>query len=155
MDVTEYQKRVARVIHEHGWMVQGVFPRRGDEGLPFAYTIGLTDAGRPELIISGPFPPADVQNLLNVAAQIHIEKEIRPGDLVPGIAAGDVLFKAQAARVGGHVQQALNYYRDIFGTGGKVRLIQLIWPDKHGNFPSVFNNMDHVQEQWPLTRAGD
>jgi flagellar hook protein FlgE len=44
---------VQKMIGEHGWAVIGVFPTAQDDGVPFAYTVGLTDKGLPELAVYG------------------------------------------------------------------------------------------------------
>ncbi len=94
--------------------------------------------------MSGPFPPDIARQLMNTAASIHVAEEIKPdGTLVEGIA--NFPFKAVEARTGEHVQQALNYYRDADNRLGKVRLVQLLWCDKSGNYPG--------DPDWPSTNA--
>lgn len=45
----EYLDRViVPLVRQNGWAVQGVSGRR-----PFAYTVGLTDCGLPELVVTG------------------------------------------------------------------------------------------------------
>jgi hypothetical protein len=52
----------------HGWAVQGV--QRDRIHPPWAYTVGLTSNGRPELVVTG-MPLAPAAQLLNdVAAHV-------------------------------------------------------------------------------------
>ncbi len=134
-DVDQMKAMIREKIAKHGWMVTGVFPRQGEDGVPFAYTIGLTDAGLPELIMSGPFDPETLQNFLNMAGDRHVtqEGEIKPGDMLDYLA--NVPFKVIAATTGEHVQQALNFYGDPENWLGVVKLLQILWPDRDGNFP--------------------
>lgn len=74
-----YLEKVKEKIAEHGWMVQGVFSRPGDKPEPeFAYTVGMTEAGLPELIVSGS-DQATMANLLNELAARHLKDELTHG----------------------------------------------------------------------------
>lgn len=137
-DVEQMMSMIGEKIREYGWMVTGVFPHAEDNALgvtvaSYSYTIGLTTAGLPELIMSGPFDARTTGGFLNSAATAHIAEEIKPGDTLDYLA--NVPFRAIAAKPGTHVQQALNYYRDPGNRLGKVRLLQIIWPDRDGHFP--------------------
>ena len=54
---TGYLARAEGIVAEHGWAVQGVFPRADDPdpGPPFAYTVGLSGPrfGHPEFVVFG------------------------------------------------------------------------------------------------------
>ncbi|GIF75669.1 DUF4262 domain-containing protein [Asanoa siamensis] len=115
-----------RVIAEHGWMVQSVFPARGGNGAPFAYTVGLTAAGLPELIVCG--LPADIAgHLLNTAAHRSLGAELRPGEALDEIASVPLrVVDAPTAPV----TTAHRLYPDR-----TVRALQLVWPDLHGHYP--------------------
>ncbi len=133
-DVDKMMAMIHAKVKEFGWMVTGVFATAAEhDKTPFAYTIGLTSAGLPELLISGGFDPATLQGFLNMAAKRHCELEIQPGDELDFLA--NVPFRVVKARVGDHVQQTLNYYRDPENEHGYVTLLQIIWPDRDGNFP--------------------
>ncbi len=127
-EVAEYQARIGEVIKKYGWMVQGVFPT-GPADLGFAYTIGLTEAGLPELIISGTYDN-QAKNLLNSAARQHASNEFAHGDTVDGIA--NVPFRAIDAP-----EAPINIAHQRYGS--RVRAVQLVWPDANGRWPgSVF-----------------
>lgn len=136
--IARHLRNVREKIMKHGWMVQGVF---GDEGGPgFAYTIGLTEAGLPELLISGNLDNQVAMQLLNAAAALHVANEFQPGDEISDIA--NVVFRVVACKPDAPVQQALNYYHDPKGSKGTVRTLQLVWPDDNGLYPGPFSRSD-------------
>ena len=59
----DYLDVLREIINGHGWAVQYV----EGEDRPFAYTVGLTDLGLPELLITG-LPPRTAKRLLNSIA---------------------------------------------------------------------------------------
>ena len=68
--------QITRSIEKRHWTVMGVFPTSEDipgdhttDGLAFAYTIGLTSLGLPELFMCGPFDIAAMANILNSAGE--------------------------------------------------------------------------------------
>lgn len=124
-----------KTIKEHGWAVPGVIPSPTSPG--FNYTIGLTEAGLPELLISG----LDLRigcGLLNLVARRHAGAELKPGDVVDDILADGLKLRVREATIGDHIQQALNYYNDPHNRHGRVRLLQLVWPDENGAYPGEF-----------------
>jgi hypothetical protein len=123
----DYLLKVKKTVREHGWVAQGVFPNSAEDGLGFIYTVGLTVAGLPELIISGLFTEQG-QDLVNSAAKLHLEREFTPGDTITEMA--NVPFRvidAPNAEIG----VAVRMY------GAKARALQLVWPEADGSFPSV------------------
>lgn len=134
--IDKYRELIQQKIREHGWMVQGVFPTTADDGPSFAYTIGMTEAGLPELLMSGNLSHELLMILLNSAAKQHLAEEIKPGDEVSDIAS--VTFKVVACGPHAPIQQARNYYYDPYNRLGTVRAIQLLWPDKAGAYPGTF-----------------
>lgn len=143
--VPRHMAAIARMIQQHGWFIQGVFAHNADEA-NFAYTIGLTEAGLPELLISGPLDLELMATLLNHAARLHLKNELLPGADVEEIA--NVVFKVRACGPKAPIQQALNYYRDVNGKKGRVRVLQLVWPDESGAYPGPFSTL--TPEQQPL-----
>jgi hypothetical protein len=118
--------KVLPIIREHGWMIQGVFPTANDPCVGFSYTVGLTAAGLPELVISG-LPHETGGAILNDAARRHLADEILPGATVDDIAS--VPFRAVDAPLA-EVNMARNLYGD-----DRVRAVQLVWPDAGGFYP--------------------
>lgn len=69
----ELLQQMRQVIREQGWAVKGVGPY-------IAYTVGMTDAGLPELVLIGvPVEPA--ARVLNELARRSLDAELVPGRL--------------------------------------------------------------------------
>jgi hypothetical protein len=64
----DYLDVLREIINGHGWAVQYV----EGEDRPFAYTVGLTDLGLPELLITG-LPPRTAKRLLNSIAHDMVD----------------------------------------------------------------------------------
>ncbi len=154
-----YLRLIRQKVRDEGFVVQGVLPTKdGPAHVPFAYTIGLCDAGLPELIVSAPASPEMLHTVITAFVQHHLKDEIRPGERISysdlGIETAsleiDQRFRA-AVSLSAPVQQALNYA----GTPdadltGKVRVLQLLWPDEQGRFPGEPDYQDDgEQEVWP------
>ncbi len=118
--------KVLPIIAELGWMVQGVFPTADDPCVGFCYTVGLTAAGLPELVIAG-VPYETGGPILNDAARRHLAEEIAPGATVDGLAS--VPFRAVDAPLA-----EVNMPRNLYGAD-RVRAVQLVWPDDGGAYP--------------------
>lgn len=109
------------LVHQNGWAVQGVSGRQ-----PFAYTVGLTDCGLPELVITGMDEVAAATVLNAVAGQV-----LR-ADLVIGTRVhlcGLALEVIHVDRPELHLLTAMTLY------GDDVRGLQLVWPDDRGRYP--------------------
>ena len=127
--LTKFFAGVQDVIARQGWAVQYVFPTREDPVQPFAYTVGLTSFGRPELIVVG-LPPDIACLVLNHTAQQHITHPVSPGDtLRPGLSV-----PLRAVYVPKSVQdQCAGVARSLYGD--TVTLVQLMWPSNTGRWP--------------------
>lgn len=112
-------------IARHGWMIQGVFPTEESPGVEFSYTVGLTAAGLPELVISG-LPMNLAGTLLNDAARLSLATAVEPGDTITTIAS--VAFNVIAAP-----KAEIGLARRLCGEHAKA--LQLIWPDDRGHYP--------------------
>jgi hypothetical protein len=114
-------------IAKFGWVIQGVLPRQGDKDIPFAYTVGLTEAGLPELVISG-LPVGTAQSILNTAARQSLETSLRPGQALTDVASVPLrVIDAPFAEV--------NMARRLY-PGKDVQALQLVWPDSAGAYPA-------------------
>jgi hypothetical protein len=139
MDVrTEILNRAQQIIDKCGWMVQAVALHPGQPDNVFAYTAALTDSGLPELIMVG-LDIKLMQNLLNNAARNSLSHEITAGDEITGIAT--VTFRTETV-----ANRAAVVARALYGHD-RVRLLQLVWPDKHGAYPG--------EPGWSLSTAQD
>src|SRR5258708_19903091 len=77
----DYLNHMSSIIHKNIWAIQGV--QRDGLRPPFAYTVGLTAMGKPELIVTG-MPTARAAALLNdVAVHILHAQVPEPGKRVP------------------------------------------------------------------------
>lgn len=133
--LVELKKRIAK----HGWVVQGVFPTRDTDPPPFAYTIGLTIAGLPELIVSG-LAPNQAEQVITVAASVHLGEE-----LLPGTTTNDVITIPM--RIMDAPRATLGFARKVCGRN--TRAVQLVWPDKDGDWPKVRSDWQELfGEPW-------
>ena len=109
-------------------MVQYVGP--GD-GLPeYAYTVGMTPAGLPELIVFG-WPPVVASKILNELAAVHIHDDINGGDALDDVLEGTRLWVVEVT------DDTDRYFRtvhDLWPPLAPCRGLQLCWPDKDGHF---------------------
>lgn len=119
-----YMLGLAEKILQYGWVVQGVFPVKDGE-LGFAYTVGLTVAGLPELVLSGAYSE-QAQNILNAAAQVHVGEELKPGVETNDIA--NVPFRVISAP---HAE--IGIAQRMYGP--RVRAVQICWPEEDGSWP--------------------
>jgi hypothetical protein len=133
-DIDDVMRHQQQIIDRVGWAVMHVLPTEDepDTVTPFAYTVGLTAHGYPELLVAG-LPPEIAHGLLNdLAGRVYDQARRfahgqRIGDLIAGYDAvivdgpprGDLLPGVAIARYG----------RD------QVRLQQVVWPDPQGRFP--------------------
>jgi len=109
------------------WAVTGIY---GDaDTTPFAYTTGLTEFGRPELVITG-IAPAPACRILNAAGhRITAGAAFSPGDTVDRVLAEPYLPYVLPV-----VDDAeLTVTRLLYGPD--VEALQLVWPDRYGHYP--------------------
>jgi hypothetical protein len=117
------------MIDEHGWAVVGVFPTASDDGVPFSYTVGLTDKGLPELAVYG-LDPVNGGTILNAVAQRMIDHgEVRGGERIDGELANGL----QLAVIDMGDTAELTAVRRFYGAVLAAR--QIVWPDPHGRMP--------------------
>lgn len=118
-----YLERAKAVIREHGWMVQGVF----DADAPFAHTVGLTEAGLPELIL--PLPEQGMvwfrfaQRMLNDFARQSLTEELALDRVYPWLSEIAVTF--QEARIS-RDDLWPGFAYELYGRP-RVRVLEL-WP---------------------------
>lgn len=128
-----YLSNCRKVIAEHGWMVQGVFPTVDDPGPPFAYTVGLCQAGLPEMVTVGlPADPATV--FLNELAHRALAEEPKVGDRWTVDANPDLVW--EFAPVSDRwACENVTLPRRLWPNAA-VTALQVLWPDKGGNHPN-------------------
>lgn len=129
--VNEISDRMDRIIAEHGWAVQGVLPDPAAAvRAAFAYTIGLSAKGLPELALAG-IDPRDANSILNAAASKLMAGAPRhDGAVLEQVVEGfDLMLRAMP-------KSGANKYL----LGAKVRYpgfsaMALIYPDPVGRWP--------------------
>lgn len=109
------------------WAVTGVY---GDElGPPFAYTTGLTEFSRPELVIYG-LEPEQACGILNRTAELLIgDEHLFDASRLTGILRSPYQLTSLPALD----TDELTVTRLLYGPN--VPAVQLIWPDTRGRFP--------------------
>jgi hypothetical protein len=122
----DYLAHMRELIDCHGWAVQGV--ERDRVRPPWAYTVGLTPAGRPELVVTG-LPIGRATQLLNdVAAHVLHAAAPRPGEQVP-LRGGPLIEIVEVAEPAAHLLLAAQFY------GAGIRALQLVHADDRGHWP--------------------
>ncbi|GLY01051.1 MULTISPECIES: DUF4262 domain-containing protein [Actinoplanes] len=130
----DFFQRQSEIIEQFGWAVVHVLPDLDDpdDAMPFAYTVGLTEAGLPELTVAG-LPPETGQALLNELATRLTEDGVR---LRHGQRVGDLLEGHDVVIVAGEPTDLLFPGAAVARYGGpRVRLRQIVWPDPWDHFP--------------------
>lgn len=70
-NMQRYFEQLGRLVAEHGWAIQGVMSNP-----PYSYTVGLADAGLPEVVVMG-LDPRTSQVVLN-----DVARNLKNGELV-------------------------------------------------------------------------
>ena len=109
------------LVHQNGWAVQGVSGRH-----PFAYTVGLTECGVPELVITG-MDDCAAATVLNAIAGRVLREDLDVGARVD--LSGLALEVLAVEHPDLHLLTATALY------GDEVRGLQLVWPDDRGRYP--------------------
>lgn len=109
------------LVRQRGWAVQGVGGRR-----PFAYTVGLTECGLSELIVTG-LRQVAAASLLNAAVLLALQDEPETGRALD--VGSRRVHVVRVDRPEDHLLTATALYGDA------VRALQLVWPDERGLYP--------------------
>ena len=122
--IDEYMAEIEEKIAAHGWAVQGV--GGDDEDPSFAYTVGLADQGRPELVMFG-LPIQIMHGLLNDLARQDLPE---PGSFISEVA--NLPLRLDAV-----VPEKAKEYLTIANRHAQrvVEAVQVVWPDREGLFP--------------------
>lgn len=131
MDMDRFNTQLEEMIASAGWAV--IATATVSDDLPFAYTVGLTTHGLPELVITG-LEAAVTHQLLNTAAAMaRAGAPLTHGQRLPEVIDGFAMTVLDATegieRIGVWPGAALERY------GDSVRLFQLVWPDQNARFP--------------------
>jgi hypothetical protein len=118
---------VRGVLDEHCWVVVGV--ARAGYRPPYSYTVGLTDHGLPEFLVTG-LSPERAAEVLNDAAANAVDHGAlpEPGGRIrlPGGRPGEVV---QVAEPWVHMGVAAEMFES------RLRALQLVYADSRGLLP--------------------
>ncbi len=122
----DYLDHLQNIIARHEWAVQGI--ERDRIHPPWAYTIGLTLRGRPELVVTG-LPLARATALLNeVASHALPASALTPGEQVQ-LTDGPLIEIVEVAEPTAHLEVAVELF------GARIRALQVVHADWHGHWP--------------------
>jgi hypothetical protein len=125
-DHRAYLDHIRRVITRFGWAVQYV---EGDRGqAPYAYTVGLTGFGLPELLVTG-LQAERAMTMLNGAADDMAHSEVPSPGTTIALSGG---CRVEVVRLP-HPEAHLNIAVELYGD--EVRALQLVWADDRGRLP--------------------
>lgn len=140
----ELLERVRSDIQEYGCHIVWVFDDN-NETSPFAYTVGLTEKGQPEVVVCG--VPAELG--AHICNEIY-HKAVDEGlELTAGVTLDNLVegFPGILCDVSSEheANQARNYYRN-----DDVRVLQFVLPDLQGNYPwDLAYDLDPaIQKHW-------
>ncbi|MEV6907288.1 DUF4262 domain-containing protein [Amycolatopsis sp. NPDC051071] len=120
-------EEVRPLIRQYGWMVQTV--DGGGVQPAYAYTVGLTDAGMPELVVTGLRERRSGQ-LLNFLAQEAVRSgPPEPGEVLPAAVGWPALEVVPLSAPFVHMPTAVLLYGEDF------RALQVVYEDEHGRWP--------------------
>lgn len=121
-----YLDRLREGVADQGWLVQGV--DASGSYPPWAYTIGLSECGLPELVVTG-LPVLVAANLLNDLASHSLhDSPPTPGERIP-LRGGRLIEAVPLAEPSVHLVFAVALY------GPEIRALQLVHADSQGSFP--------------------
>lgn len=143
-----FDRQVDDTIARVGWVVMAV--GSSDTTPAFAYTVGLSQANLPELVIVGNLAPGTLGNIINpIAQKMFIDKEaIKVGPATSGFVLKTNEELRLEVRVVIDRKRALQNYviqaADLYGPG--VDVMQVIWGDDKNVLPTEPGyNLEMVQ----------
>ena len=117
-------------IGRYGWAVLYVPAGPETDEPSFHYTVGLTAASAPELLVYS-LPREVGHDVLNaIAQQVHDGHSLRDDEPVPGLPAEAAEFRTFAVA---RLHDPLGLATSRYGEAVKVR--QVVFPDRDGRWP--------------------
>jgi Domain of unknown function (DUF4262) len=120
----DYLNEVYGKMQRNGLAIQYVEDDRG----PFAYTVGLTCHGLPELLVTG-VSPRGALDLLNPAVESALSGEVSPPGARVALAGGAVVEIVEVEQPDAHLKGAFGIF------GDEIKALQLVWADERGRWP--------------------
>lgn len=124
-------------IDAFGWTVIAVFAAEDEPASPpFAYTIGLSRLGGPELLITGLPGRVSAGILNNLGELVRAGHALGPGRR-DGVLDNGVPLELRpfAAERYQEFLGQLIWFADTFAAGVRPAVLQVVWPDRDGRFP--------------------
>jgi hypothetical protein len=120
--------RMAGLVEEYGWATQSVAGDRVHP--PWAYTVGLTLRGQPELVVTGVRAP-EAGDLLNEFAEgvVHHDEVLSPGEVLR-CPHGTEMEVVELPHPDAHLVTAVALF-----PGVRLRALQIVWSDDRGHWP--------------------
>ena len=117
---------VRGLIVQNCWVVIGVHEELHRP--PYSYTVGLTEQGRPELVITGLPQKRAADVLSSAAAEVLDGATLTPGKHVR-VAGGPMVEVVQLTQPGAHLDIAAALYER------RLEAVQLVYADRRGYLP--------------------
>lgn len=131
----DYLDLLRSKMRTKGWTVQYV-----EDRTPFAYTVGLHDWGRPELLVTSVSPPRALRLLNAVAREALSGADLRPGGRLKVMQGPWVEF-VEVGHPDVHMGWAVTHAH------APIRAVQLVWADGRGRWPWSASFCDGLRRQ--------
>lgn len=122
----DYLDHIMSIIARQCWAVQGV--ERDRYRPPYAYTVGLTAHGKPELVLTGMSITRAAELLNDIAAHVLHAPPPPPGERVPLI-DGPLVEFIKVDVPSAHLLVADELY------GSQLQALQVVHADERGRWP--------------------
>jgi hypothetical protein len=122
----DYLNHMRKLADDYGWAVQGV--ERWRDRPPWAYTVGLTRHGQPELVVTGMRIEPAACLLNQVAGHIMHAAAARPGEQIPWD-GGPLIEIVKVSEPSAHLHLAVEFH------GPRIRALQIVHADDRGRWP--------------------
>lgn len=122
----DYLEHVRSVIDNCGWAIQGV--QRDRVRPPWAYTVGLTPLGYPELVVTG-MPLARSHDLLHDVAHHMLHDRVPVPGTHTQLIGGPHIEIVGVSEPSAHLTLAVEFY------GARVSALQVVHADDRGRWP--------------------
>jgi Domain of unknown function (DUF4262) len=138
-----YLAHLEGVIAEDGWAIHTVLPPADDPDPqpPFAYTVGLSGPrfGHPELLLVGLGRDTAGIVLTDLCERVRDGQRLyagqRIGDLLRDVDGGAAPVELVRVDDAADVRAPLSAANRLYGHGGSVEALQVVWPDHQHQFP--------------------
>jgi hypothetical protein len=122
----DYLDHMRSTMDRCGWAVQGI--ERDGPHPPWAYTVGLTRLGRPELVVTGMSLHRATHLLNDMAAHALHADNPKLGERVE-LTGGPVIQMVQVTEPTAHLRIATEMF------GPRIRALQVVHADDRGHWP--------------------